>query len=115
MGSQDSFEFVMQNPNQKFSSEARAKIRRQAIRAVNAAHGTPGRPPSLGFPSLLTPKGYDIELPLPHMSFSGLELLVSHHGLDPTDLSLLTSIHIGAMSVVGNPRILARRANAGAP
>lgn len=37
---------------------------------------------------------------LPPMPLSGLELLVKDQGLDPLDLSSLTSVHIGPMYAV---------------
>ena len=95
------FEFVMQDPNEKFSSETRAVIRRQAIRAVNAARERLGRSSGSVLSSRrLTARESGLGNPLLQMPYSGLELLVSHHGLDPMDLSALTSIHIGAVSVI---------------
>lgn len=94
-GSDDgSFEFVIQEPNERFSKETQTKIRKQAMRAVGAAR----RRSNLSMiPSSGSPSRYPNWHPVPPMPLSGLELLVKDRGLDPMDLSALTSIHIGSM------------------
>lgn len=88
------FEFVAQQPNEKLSKETRLKIRRHAMKAVGAARRKPAEAISR-FPS----RRPDLDAPHPMfgMPFSGLELLVKDYGLDPMDLSALTSVHIGPM------------------
>jgi hypothetical protein len=92
-------EFIMQDPNERFSSETRTKIRKQAMRGrIGAPHHRSGRSSS---PSPTRKAGCrrldsDIGHPMP---FSGLELLIRDQGLDPLDLSALASIHIGVVLV----------------
>lgn len=94
------FEFVMQNPNDNVSRETRTRIRRQAMKAVGATRRKPVllRSSSSGM-AIRDPVRRDQRSlgPPPSMPLSGLELLVRDRGLDPMDLSALTSIHIGAM------------------
>ena len=86
------FEFVMQEPQEKFSKEIQTRIRRQAMKAVGASRRRPNLSQSHSpAASSRCPN------PAPQMPFSGLELLVKDRGLDPMDLSGLTSVHIGAM------------------
>jgi hypothetical protein len=96
----DDFEFVMQTPDGSLSKETRIKIRKQAMKAVAATRRRSGIAANLGpggVPKNLVWQG-SIELhPSPPMPFSGLELLVRDCGLDPFDLSALTSIHVGTM------------------
>jgi hypothetical protein len=89
-----SFEFIAQDPNERFSEETQTTIRKQAMRAVGAARRRSGRA------SRSTRATQDTSLPRPYsMPLSGLEMLVRDRGIDPIDLSALTSIHIGAMCV----------------
>jgi hypothetical protein len=101
---QTGFEFVMQDPNERFSSDIRTKIRKQAMRGrIGAAHQRSRRlsSPSPTRTSRRSTKGDpDLAHPLPSMPLSGLELLIRDRGLDPLDLSALTSIHIGEMLVM---------------
>jgi hypothetical protein len=105
---QSGFQFVMQDPKESFSRETQTAIRRQAMRAVGARRRSgqsstpsPTREPRRRIrwdsqsPTLWTP-----------MPLSGLELLVKDRGIDPVDLSALTSIHIGAMLVGAEPRLV---------
>jgi hypothetical protein len=99
---QNGFEFVIQDPNERFSRETQTKIRKQAMRAVGVARRMSRRSSSPSHTSeSRRPRRWDSDLehPLPPMPLSGLELLVRDRGIDPVDLSALTSIHIGAMSV----------------
>ncbi|KAH8807831.1 hypothetical protein F5884DRAFT_857398 [Xylogone sp. PMI_703] len=97
------FEFVMQEPNEKFTKETQTKIRKQAMRAVGAARqyraGFSANP-RFGAASR-RPAQSDLDLlhPIAPMPLSGLELLVKDRGLDPMDLSALTSVHMGDMQV----------------
>jgi hypothetical protein len=99
---QSGFEFVMQDPTERFSNETRTKIRKQAMRGRVSAprHGSSRSSSSPTTQSkCLTRCDSDLEHPLPPMPLSGLELLVRDRGLDPMDLSALASIHIGTMLV----------------
>jgi hypothetical protein len=97
---QSGFEFVMTDPTERFSSETRTKIRKQAMRGRVGAHTSrrSSSPPTKQskYP---TRRDWDMAHPLPPMPLSGLELLIRDRGLDPLDLSALASIHIGAMLV----------------
>ena len=94
---QNGFEFVMQDPNERFSNETRTKIRKQAMR------GRIGGPRHGSGHSLApkcthsTSRSWDLDHPLPPMPASGLELLIRDRGIDPLDLSALASIHIGTV------------------
>jgi hypothetical protein len=89
-----SFEFVAHRPNERVSNETRLKIRRHAMKAVGASRRKPGEAGSRYYAMRPDRK---VLHPLPDMPFSGLELLVKDYGLDPMDLSALTSVHIGPM------------------
>jgi hypothetical protein len=85
------FEFIMQEPNESFSKETQTKIRRQAMRSVGAARSKTCMIPNPE--SLSRYPNWHLVSPMP---LSGLELLVKDRGLDPMDLSALTSIHVGS-------------------
>jgi hypothetical protein len=93
----------MQDPTERFSSETRTKIRKQAMRGrVGAPHHSSRRSSS---PPVRQSKGStrcdsNPGHPFPPMPLSGLELLIRDRGLDPMDLSALASIHIGTMLVL---------------
>jgi hypothetical protein len=88
------FEFVMQTSNDSFSDETRTKIRKKAMKAVAARRKLAVNPR----PGLEPRHSVRLsQLPSYSMPFSGLELLVRDRGLDPMDLSALTSIHMGTM------------------
>ena len=95
-----SYEFIIQNSDESLSKETRTKIRRQAMKAIGIARRKPvfSTNPSFetvpGFPAWLDPSSLH---PFPPMPLSGLELLVKDRGLDPMDLSALTSIHLGTV------------------
>lgn len=96
---QSGFEFVMTDPTERFSSETRTKIRKQAMRGrVGAPHRSSSPPTSES--KRPTCRDWDMGHPLPPMPLSGLELLIRDRGLDPLDLSALASIHIGTMFVL---------------
>jgi hypothetical protein len=94
---QGDFHFIVQNPKEQFSKDTRTKIRKQAMRAVGIARRRSDR-----FPNPCPPIQHDLEqirltqtVPL-----SGIELLVKDSGIDPRDLSALTCVHIGMVSVL---------------
>lgn len=94
------FEFVMQDPNERFSRETQTKIRKQAMRAVGAARRKSDRsrsPSPTNTPKYRIRRDSDIAQLLYPMPVSGLELLVKDRGFDPVDLSGLASVHIGTM------------------
>jgi hypothetical protein len=99
---QNQFAFVSQDPKKRFSKETQTIIRKQAMRAVGAARRRPTHSSSTN-PSHGSRGGARLDLeqpsPLPPMPLSGLELLVKDCGLDPIDLSALTCVHVGSMSV----------------
>lgn len=101
---ESSFEFVIQDPQEKFSKETKTKIRKQAMRAVGARRRSDG--PKSPSPTSISRQrqGRDSEK-MPYsvsMPLSGLELLVRDRGIDPIDLSALASVHMGAMLVAPN-------------
>jgi hypothetical protein len=103
---QSGFEFVMQDPNERFSKKTQTIIRKRAMRAVGAARRRSG-PHSSSSPTSDPRRRTPLDThPLPPMPISGLELLVRDSGLDPIDLSALASVHIGAVSVTLNPGVL---------
>jgi len=96
---QSGFEFVMQDPKERFSNETRTKIRKQAMRGRVGAKRH--RSDSSSSPSPTNEGGCrkresDLGHPMP---LSGLELLIRDRGIDPLDLSALASIHIETMFV----------------
>ncbi|KAF4613431.1 hypothetical protein G7Y89_g15456 [Cudoniella acicularis] len=98
---QNDFKFVMQDPNRSFTKKTRTVIKKQAMRAVGATRRKTD--PSSNKNSTIVlrrPTRRDLGLghPLPPMPLSGLELLVRDRGIDPIDLSALTSIHIGTIA-----------------
>lgn len=110
---QSIFEFVIQDPEQRFSRDTQTKIRKQAMRAVGAARRRSdtrsdySKSPSPKSVSKHRPRrDLDLACSLVPMPLSGLELLVRDRGIDPMDLSALTSIHIGQMSVGADPRLI---------
>ncbi|KAH8896580.1 hypothetical protein GQ53DRAFT_838146 [Thozetella sp. PMI_491] len=97
------FEFVVQEANEKLSKENHSKIRRHAMKAVRAAQQDWGKatsPPLAAKPTghRVTSQDAGMQAPWPSMPMSGLELLVRDRGLDPMDLSALTSVHIGPLA-----------------
>jgi hypothetical protein len=93
------FEFVMQTSNSSFSNETRTKIRRKAMKAVTARRKLATNPASRVEPRYQIWQDPSSLHPSPPITFSGLELLVKDRGLDPMDLSALTSIYMGTMYV----------------
>lgn len=96
---QSGFEFVMQDPKERFSSETRTKIRKQAMRGrVGAKRRRSGcsSSPSPTMEGRRRKRESDLGHPMP---LSGLELLIRDRGIDPLDLSALASIHLGNMFV----------------
>jgi hypothetical protein len=87
------FDFVQHEPNAALSRENRSKIRRHAMRAVRSERAAAKRGEAI--PS----NRYPLQRQLQPAPVSGLELLVKKYGLDPLDLSALTSVHLGAMYV----------------
>ncbi|KAI8628057.1 hypothetical protein F5Y19DRAFT_439421 [Xylariaceae sp. FL1651] len=84
------FEFVAQESNGTLSREDRSKVRRHVMRTVKATQQRN---------SEATLTYYAAHYSLPSMPLSGLELLVRDSGLDPIDLSALSSIHLGAVAL----------------
>lgn len=99
-----SFEFVIQDPNERFSKETKTKIRKQAMRAVGARRRSDGpKSPGPTAVSRHRQRGDSDKIPsLVSMPLAPLELLVRNSGIDPIDLSALASVHIGAMLVGSN-------------
>jgi hypothetical protein len=95
MSSDDNFHFIPQNPNGALSKETRTIIRKQAMRGVAAARRKNATSISQSSSGMVTHSWYFLPKPTAPMPTSGLELLVKDKGLDPMDLSALTSIHIG--------------------
>lgn len=96
---QSGFEFVMQDPKERFSSETRTKIRKQAMRGRVGAkrhRSDYSSSPSPTGEGGCQKRKSDLGQPMP---LSGLELLIRDRGIDPLDLSALASIHIGTMFV----------------
>lgn len=91
------FEFVMQMPNENPIKETRTKIRRQAMNSTISARRQTSTSVSSTRPESPSWPEANALLLSPPMPISGLELLVRDCGLDPMDLSALTSIHIGSM------------------
>ncbi|KAL7929787.1 hypothetical protein V8C35DRAFT_314791 [Trichoderma chlorosporum] len=94
----NSFEFILHAPNERISRENRSKIRRHAMKAVGAARRANDAPYETTAKYYTAPRGREMTSLLPPMPLSGLELLVKHQGLDPLDLSSLTTIHIGPIA-----------------
>lgn len=94
------FEFVMQDPNESFSREIQTTIRKQAMRAIGATRRRSHRRSPTSISRYRTRRDSDLAHPLPPMPLSGLELLVKDRGIDPIDLSALSSIHIGTMASI---------------
>ena len=73
------------------------------MRAVGASRRRSNRSSSSSNPPSAPEGGASREPAIPPLllpvPLSGMELLVKDSGLDPTDLSALTSVHIGAMLV----------------
>jgi hypothetical protein len=100
------FEFVIQDPNERFSKETQTIIRKRAMHAVGAARRR-SDPHSSSSPTSDPRRRAPRDThPLPPMPISGLELLVRDSGLDPIDLSALASVHIGAVSVTPDLGVL---------
>jgi hypothetical protein len=97
MSSDANFEFIEQNSNNAISKEARTKIRKQAMRGVAAARRKNTAEIDWTFNGAVRLSSHLIPNPAAPLPTSGLELLVKDKGLDPMDLSALTSIHIGEM------------------
>jgi hypothetical protein len=98
----DGFQFILHAPNERLSKENRSKIRRHAMKVVGAARRTPNDASHRESAKYYkTHRGMEMSSLLPPMPLSGLELLVKDQGLDPFDLSSLTTVHIGPMYVVG--------------
>lgn len=102
------FEFVVQDPKERFSKETQTKIRKQAMRAVGARRRLGGSkspsPTAVSKPQRpRKEEEVDIEGSLVPMPLSGIELLIKDRGLNPIDLSALASVHIGAMLVTTDP------------
>jgi hypothetical protein len=95
MSSDANFEFIQQHSNNAISKKTRTKIRKQAMRGVAAARRR--RAPATNWRSndAVSLPSHLIPNPAAPLPTSGLELLVKDKGLDPMDLSALTSIHIG--------------------
>lgn len=94
----DKFKFVMQTPNDRLSKETRTIIRKQVMNTVTAARRKSDLNKNPSSESRSSTRQDPTLLHLsPPMPISGLELLVKDCGIDPMDLSALTSIHIGSM------------------
>ncbi|KAH8897956.1 hypothetical protein GQ53DRAFT_791642 [Thozetella sp. PMI_491] len=92
----DGFAFVLHRPNEKLSQETRSKIRRHSMKAVAAARN---RSNGGAFNYYRMRKRREAPpSPLPPIPLSGLELLVRDRGIDPMDLSALTSVHMGTIA-----------------
>jgi hypothetical protein len=91
------FQFIPQNPNDELSKESRTKIRKQAMRGVAAARRRNAASISQTARGTATGSRYLIPNPAAPLPALGLERLIKENGLDPMDLSALTSIHIGAV------------------
>jgi hypothetical protein len=97
-------EFIMQDPNERFSSETRTKIRKQAMRGRVGAPRYRSGPSSSPSPPRIAGHRRRCDSDLGHpMPLSGLELLIRDRGIDPLDLSALASIHIGTVLVIPDP------------
>ncbi|PKK54283.1 hypothetical protein CI102_1725 [Trichoderma harzianum] len=95
----DGFQFILHAPNERLSKENRSKIRRHAMKVVGAARRTPNDASHRESAKYYkTHRGMEMSSLLPPMPLSGLELLVKDQGLDPFDLSSLTTVHIGPIA-----------------
>lgn len=101
----------MQDPNERFSKETQTMIRKKAMRGrrrlddvSGSSHKRSPKRPTLDITHQI--------LPLP---LSGLEMLVRDRGIDPVNLSALTSVHVGTMFVSLHlspvPQLMRRRAS----
>ncbi|KAF2111233.1 hypothetical protein BDV96DRAFT_189386 [Lophiotrema nucula] len=94
-----SFEFIQEGPSKRVSRENKTRIRRKAMQSVGAARRRgdlakdPKRWIAAPYPASKSLFSLQTSRPFP---LSGMELLVRNLGLDPLDLSALSSVHIGA-------------------
>jgi hypothetical protein len=97
MSHDTNFEFIQQHPNDALSKETRLKIRKQAMRDAGAARRRNNLAINQSSKRAFRQPVFLIPNPAAPLPTSGLELLVKDKGLDPMDLSALTSIHVGSM------------------
>ncbi|KAL6693471.1 hypothetical protein J3F84DRAFT_380903 [Trichoderma pleuroticola] len=91
----DGFQFILHAPNERLSKGNRSKIRRHAMKVVvEARHAPSDASHRESVEYYKTPLGREVSSLLLPMPLSGLEQLVKDQGLDPLDLSSLTSVHI---------------------